>query len=104
MKLRSLVLATAVALPVLAAGDAAAGKAVFEKSCTRCHLIDGAPKAAVAKMMKVEMKHLGAKDVQAKTDAVLAKESKDGVGKMKPVTLTDAEAANVVAFVRTLKQ
>lgn len=86
------------------AADSAAGKAAYEKSCKRCHGVDGTPVAAIAKMMKVEMRHLGAKEVQAKSDAVLAKEAKDGVGKMKAMTITDAEAANIVAFVRTLKQ
>jgi mono/diheme cytochrome c family protein len=86
------------------AADSAAGKAAYEKSCKRCHGMDGTPVAAIAKMMKVEMKHLGSKDVQAKSDAELAKEAKEGVGKMKPMTITDAEAANIVAFVRTLKQ
>lgn len=86
------------------AADAAAGKAAYEKSCKRCHGADGAPNAAIAKMMKVEMKHLGSKEVQAKSDAVLAKESKEGVGKMKGMSITDAEAANIVAHVRTLKQ
>lgn len=88
----------------LMAADAAAGKASYDKSCKRCHGADGTPVAAIAKMMKVEMKHLGAKDVQAKSDAALAKEAKEGVGKMKPMTITDAEAANIVAHVRTLKQ
>lgn len=104
MSIRNLVLPLALALPVFAAGDAAAGKGLYEKNCTRCHLIDGAPKAAIAKMMKVEMKHLGSKEVQGKTDAVLAKESKEGVGKMKAIAISDAEATNIVAFIRTLKQ
>lgn len=86
------------------AADAAAGKAAYEKSCKRCHGADGAPVAAIAKMMKVEMKHLGSKDVQAKSDAALVKEAKEGVGKMKPMTISDAEASNIVAFMRTLKQ
>mgnify|MGYP002783603751 CR=1 FL=1 len=104
MTIRNLVLPFALALPALAAGDAAAGKGLYEKNCVRCHLIDGAPKAAIAKMMKVEMKHLGSKEVQGKTDAVLAKESKEGIGKMKAVAISDADATNIVAFLRTLKQ
>ena len=43
----------------LAAADAAAGKAVYDKSCKSCHGADGAGNPAVAKMMKVEMKALG---------------------------------------------
>lgn len=86
------------------AADVAAGKAAYDKSCKKCHGGDGAANPAIAKMMKVEMKHLGSKDVQGKSDAVLKKESVEGVGKMKAMTLTDAEATNVVAFIRTLKQ
>lgn len=92
----------AASVPLLA--DAAAGKAVYEKSCKRCHGADGTPVAAIAKMLKVEMRHLGSAEVQAKTDAVLKKETVEGVGKMKPVTITDAEAVSVVAYIRTLKK
>jgi cytochrome c553 len=86
------------------AADVAAGKASYDKSCKRCHGGDGAPNAAISKMMKVEMRHLGSKEVQAKTDAQLKKESVEGVGKMKGVALPEAEATNLVAFLRTLKQ
>jgi mono/diheme cytochrome c family protein len=86
-------------------GDAKAGKAVYDKSCVACHAADGSAKEAVAKMLKVEIPHLGAKDVQAKSDADLKKSVTDGVGKMKPVKgLADKDVANVIAFVRTLKQ
>ena len=55
-------------------------------------------------MMKVEMKALGATEVLAKSDAVLTKIITDGEGKMKPVkSLTEAEATNCIAFLRTLK-
>jgi cytochrome c553 len=85
------------------AADVAAGKAAYEKSCKKCHGGDGTPNPAIAKMMKVEMKHLGSKEVQGKSDAVLKKETLEGVGKMKAIALSDAEATNVVAFMRTLK-
>ncbi len=86
------------------AADVAAGKATYDKACKRCHGGDGAANAAIAKMMKVEMRHLGAKEVQAKSDAVLKKESVEGIGKMKAVAMSDADATNLVAFLRTLKQ
>ena len=86
-------------------GDATAGKVVFSKSCATCHAADGAPKAAIAKMLKVEMEHLGAKEVQDKSDADLKKVVVEGYEKMKPVKgLADKDVANVIAFVRTLKQ
>ena len=94
----------AVLLPV-AAADTAAGKAVYEKSCKSCHGPDGAGNPAVAKMMKVEMKHLGSKDVQANSDDDLKAVVTKGAGKMKPVaSVTGDQAAAVVAFVRSLKQ
>src|SRR6476661_891895 len=48
----------------LAAGDAAAGKAVYDKACKTCHGADGTPNPAIAKMMKVDMKPLGGAEVQ----------------------------------------
>jgi mono/diheme cytochrome c family protein len=97
-----MILVLAVA-PVLCA-DAAAGKASYEKACKSCHGGDGKGNPAIAKMMKVELKALGSKEVQAKSDADLKKVITEGAGKMKPVkTITDAQAADVVAFVRTLK-
>ena len=94
----------AVILPLVAA-DIAAGKAVYEKSCKSCHGPDGAGNPAVAKMMKVEMKHLGSKEVQAKSDDDLKAVIIRGAGKMKPITsLSGDQVSAVVAFVRTLKQ
>lgn len=102
-----LVLLLVVAVPalVLAAGDAAAGKAVYDKKCATCHGKEGEGKDAIAKMMKVEMRPLGSKEVQAKSDAELGKTITEGTGKMKAVVgLSEADVANVIAFVRTLKK
>jgi cytochrome c553 len=86
-------------------GDATAGKAVYNKSCATCHGADGTPKAAIAKMLKVEIPHLGAKEVQDKSDADLKKVITEGYQKMKPVKgLSDKDVANVIAFMRTLKK
>ena len=89
----------------LAAADTAAGKAVYDKSCKSCHGPDGAGNPAVAKMMKVEMKHLGSNEVQAKSDDDLKAVITKGTGKMKPIaSLSGDQVSAVVAFVRTLKQ
>jgi mono/diheme cytochrome c family protein len=89
----------------LAAGDAAAGKAAYEKACKSCHGADGTANPAIAKMMKVDMKNLGAADVQARSDDDLKKAITDGQGKMKPVkTVAGKEVDNVIAYVRTLKK
>ena len=99
-----IVIVVLAAVPLAAAkADAAAGKAVFAKSCAGCHGPDGAGKDAIAKMMKVTMRPLGSKDVQAKSDADLKKNITEGNGKMKPVKLEGADLDNVIAFVRTLK-
>ena len=107
-KLLPVVVIVAVALtPALFAqkGDVAAGKAVYQAKCATCHALDGDAKPAIAKMMKVEMKHLGSKEVQAKTDAEWKKEIDEGVGKMKAVKLAkDGDMANLIAYMRSLKK
>jgi cytochrome c2 len=86
-------------------GDAKAGTAVYNKSCATCHSADGTPKEAIAKMLKVEIPHLGSAEVQAKSDADLKKVIVEGYEKMKPVKgLADKDVANVIAFLRTLKK
>ena len=97
----------AVLLPglALAAGDAAAGKAVYDKACRSCHGTDGTPNAGIAKSMKVEMKHLGSAEAQAPGDEDLKKIITAGQGKMKPVKSVSGKAADdVVAYMRTLKK
>jgi mono/diheme cytochrome c family protein len=87
----------------LRAADAAAGKELFAKKCASCHGVAGGGKDAIAKMMKVEMRPLGSKEVQSKSDADLAKAIKDGTGKMKPVSeLKEKDVQDIVAFLRTL--
>jgi mono/diheme cytochrome c family protein len=91
--------------PAFSAGDAAAGKEVFSKKCASCHGTAGEGKASVAKMLKVEMRHLGAKEVMAQSDADLKKDFLQGTGKMKGVTGIDDKAADdLVAYLRTLKK
>jgi mono/diheme cytochrome c family protein len=103
LSLSSIIILLAAAA-ALAAGDAAAGKAVYDKSCKSCHGAEGQGNPGIAKMLKVTLRHLGSKEVQAKSDAGLKKESIDGVGAMKPVKITPKQGDDVVAFLRTLKQ
>jgi mono/diheme cytochrome c family protein len=87
------------------AADAKAGQPLYEKSCRSCHGIDGAPSAAVAKMMKVEMKDLRDPAVQALSNDAIKKIIVEGQGKMKPVAgISGAAAENVGAYVKTLKK
>ncbi len=102
-----LILAVALAVPLFSAGkgDAAAGKPVYTKRCATCHGPEGEGKDSIAKMMKVEMRHLGSKEVQAKSDAELRKIVTEGTGKMKPVTgLSEKELTDLIACLRTLSK
>jgi hypothetical protein len=56
-------------------------------------------------MFSVTLPALGSKEVQGKSDADLKKVITEGHGKMKPVSgLDEKQVADVVAFVRTLKE
>jgi|SRR5579864_1276504 mono/diheme cytochrome c family protein len=80
------------------------GKAVYDKSCKTCHGAEGQGNPGLAKMMKVEMKALGSKEIQAKSDEDLKNVITKGSGKMKPVAgLSAKQVDDVIAFVRTLK-
>lgn len=84
-------------------GNATKGKEVFRR-CAVCHGDEGQGKEAIGKMFGITMPQLGSKDVQALDDAAIKKIFLEGKGKMKPVNLTDQEAADVIAFLRTLKK
>src|SRR6266498_2150182 len=89
-------------LPLFAAGDAAAGKDAYMKKCASCHGPDGLGKDQIAQMMKIKFTPLGAKEVQAKSDADLKKIPLEGAGKMKAVKdFDDKTAEDIIAFVRT---
>ena len=80
------------------------GKELFTAKCAACHGANGEGKAAIAKMYNVTQAPLASKEVQAKTDAQLQAVILKGQGKMKPVAgVTEKQAADVVAFLRTLK-
>ena len=101
----ALIVLIAVLLSVtpLLAADTAAGKDLYGKKCASCHGVAGEGKDSIAKMFKVEMNHLGSKEVQAKSDADLKKIILEGGGKMKGVKDIDAKNADdLVAYLRTL--
>ncbi len=85
------------------AGDAKAGKTVFDSKCKTCHGATGEGNAALAKTLKVTFKDLGSKEVQAKSDADLKKNIAEGTGKMQPIKgLSDQQVDDAVAFLRSL--
>src|SRR5436190_1691852 len=57
----------------MTAADAGAGKDLYAKKCATCHADNGEGKDTIAKMFKVDMKPLGSKEIQAKSDADLKK-------------------------------
>ena len=79
-------------------GAAADGKAVYDAKCKSCHKADGSG------MPAMKMRALSSAEVQAKSDDELKKNITAGVGKMKAQTVTDAQAADLVAYLRTMKK
>src|SRR5579863_4840082 len=80
-------------LATAAAASATDGAAVYAAKCKNCHGADGAGNPAIAKMMNVTMKPLG-----AQTDAEVKTAVTSGTGKMKPVAgVAAADVDNVVA-------
>ncbi len=81
------------------------GQVHYDKSCKTCHAADGSGNQGIAKALKVVIRPLGSKEVQAKSDADLKKDITQGAGKMKPVAgLSARQVDEVVAFLRTLKK
>jgi mono/diheme cytochrome c family protein len=89
----------------IASAGAAEGKDVYTAKCQTCHGPNGEGKAAIEKMFNVTMPKLGSSEVQGLSDADLKKVILTGKGKMKPVAgITEKQADDIVAHVRTLKQ
>jgi len=104
MKKTIIVTLTLVVSAGLSWAGAPEGKEIFTAKCVSCHGVNGEGKAAIAKMFNVTQAPLASKEVQAKTDAQLQAVILKGQGKMKPVAgVTEKQAADVVAFLRTLK-
>ena len=86
--------------PAVFAADAAAGKAVYDKSCKSCHGADGTPNPGMAKAMNI-------KDFKTTdySDADIKAAVTNGKGKMKPIpAVTGVSLDNVAAYVKSLKQ
>jgi cytochrome c6 len=86
----------ALALPPLAAADAAAD---YKAKCAGCHGADGSKSMMGAKP-------LSGAEVQGMSDADLTSAITDGKGKMPAYKgkLTDAQVKDLVGYIRTLKK
>ena len=86
-------------------GGAAEGKDLYAKKCRACHGAEGQGNPGMAKMLKVEIRHLGSKEVQGRPDEEIRKIVTTGTGKMKAVEgLSADQVKDVVAFLRTIKK
>jgi len=90
-------LVVALALPPMAAADAAAD---YKAKCAMCHGADGSGKASMG------TKDLGSADIQKMSDADLTGAITNGKGKMPSYKgkLTDAQISDLVKYIRTLKK
>ena len=104
MKLIAIGTISFLAFFALASAGVPEGKATVAAKCQSCHGANGEGKPAIAKMFNVTIHAFGSKEVQSKSDADIKKIILSGQGKMKPIAVSDSEAADVVAFIRTLKQ
>ena len=103
---RMLFLLIALTMPLMIAlgkGDEAKGKTVFRR-CAMCHGDSGEGNEAIGKALGANIPDLGSQEVQALDDPALKKVILEGKGKMQPVNLSDAEADDAIAFIRSLKK
>ncbi|MGD0367251.1 MAG: cytochrome c [Acidobacteriaceae bacterium] len=94
-------LSASLAVPALAQQT---GEATYKAKCAMCHGVDGLGNTPVGKNMKVRS-FKSPEDIKA-TDADLARQTKEGVGKMQGYAnkLTDAQIQGVVTYIRTLQK
>jgi cytochrome c6 len=93
-------------LPVAGAGEAAPGKAQYDKLCASCHGRDGKGNPAMAKTMGEKGLNLTTKEVKDAKDEELLKVTVEGRGKM-PASgkgLSKSEQKEVVEYIRSLSK
>jgi cytochrome c oxidase cbb3-type subunit 3 len=85
------------------AADAAAGKAVYEKSCVGCHGADGKGNPGMAKVLGEKGLNLTSKEASKMSEADMLKVVSEGKGKMPAQSkLSKDEQKAVVSYVRSL--
>lgn len=109
IRYRSIFICIAVAFlcitAAFAAGDAARGKEVYQKTCQKCHGADHKGNPAIAKTLKVEFRDLTSKDVLAKKDDELKRLSLGPTEKKKPVKgVTPEQLDDVISYIRAPKK
>lgn len=86
-------------------GDAAKGKDVFDANCSVCHNSDS-EEAKIGPGLKglTKKAKMSAGDKKAPTDANVREQINNGGNGMPPYkdTLSDAEKANLIAYLKTL--
>jgi mono/diheme cytochrome c family protein len=81
--------------------SAQSGADLFKAKCAMCHGPDGKGQTAMGKNMKLS--DLASADVQKLSDAQLKDVVLKGKGKMPAQKVTDAQAGDLIKFVRSLK-
>ena len=84
------------------AADAAAGKALYEKSCAGCHGPDGKGNQKMATILGEKGLNIVGKDTAKKSDDQLLKIIAEGAGKMPAAKLTKEEQKQALSYVRSL--
>lgn len=88
------------------------GKALFDRTCRRCHGPNGSGDAMADKFFKTRIPRLASADVQGKSDAALKEIITQGSRAMAPVEIDESgfrhrlsleSTDTVIAYVRTLK-
>jgi len=81
--------------------SAQSGADLFKAKCAMCHGPDGKGQTTMGKNMKLS--DLASADVQKLSDAQMKDIVLKGKGKMPAQKVTDAQAGDLVKFVRSLK-
>jgi mono/diheme cytochrome c family protein len=85
------------------AGEADAGKALYQKNCVGCHGADGKGNPAMIKAMGEKGLNIVTKETMQKSDEVLLKIIAEGAGKMPPSKKLSAdEQKTVLKYNRSL--
>ena len=81
--------------------SAQSGADLFKQKCAMCHGPDGKGQTPMGKNMKLS--DLRSANVQKQSDAQLKDNVLKGKGKMPAQKITDAQASDVVKFIRSFK-